>query len=163
MRGAIRLRAHEPDRAIEDFARAIQLNPNDGLAYNNRGVAYQSQAASQTDAQQRAATLSRAIDDYEQAARLDPENAAIHYNLGLVYAETPELAAPTVPPTAKSRTVAKPFHRALDEFTEAIRLNPNDADFYHNRGRLYGQLGDEVKSRADLSLAQHLRAALSNE
>jgi tetratricopeptide (TPR) repeat protein len=31
---------HKQDRAIADYTKAIEIDPNDGLDYNNRGDAY---------------------------------------------------------------------------------------------------------------------------
>jgi tetratricopeptide (TPR) repeat protein len=39
-RGLAYNRKGQPDRAIEDYDQAIQLNPNYALAFYNRGVAY---------------------------------------------------------------------------------------------------------------------------
>ena len=47
-------------RAIADFDRSIELNPNDASAYNNRGVAYGLQG-----------THDRAIKDFNRAIELN--------------------------------------------------------------------------------------------
>jgi tetratricopeptide (TPR) repeat protein len=40
-RGAVHYFLHEYELAIQDFNRAIELNPEYERAYNNRGLAYQ--------------------------------------------------------------------------------------------------------------------------
>ena len=51
----------EYGRAILDYGKALQLDPDDAFAYNNRGVAYGNLGE-----------YRRAIEDYDQALRLDP-------------------------------------------------------------------------------------------
>ena len=48
------------------------------------------------------------------------------------------------------------YDQAIADFTEAIRLDPDNADIYHDRGLAYGKKGDESKSQADLSKAKEL-------
>ena len=66
--------------AIENFTKAIDLNPNYVEAYYNRGAAYN--ANSEFD---------RAIEDYSEALKLKPKVAEVHYNRGTVYDKKGEL------------------------------------------------------------------------
>jgi len=52
------------ERSIEDYDKAIDLDPNDAAAYNNRGFSYR-----------RLGQNERAIEDYDEAIKLDPDNA----------------------------------------------------------------------------------------
>ena len=52
--------------SIDDFARAIELDPNDAHAYGNRGNFYRDLGQHQ-----------RAIEDYDKAIELDPNDAEI--------------------------------------------------------------------------------------
>ena len=61
----------EYDRAIEDFTKAIELNPNYAIAYNNRGRVYSDKGE-----------IDRAIEDYNTAIELKPELAEAYYNRG---------------------------------------------------------------------------------
>ena len=45
---------------------------------------------------------------------------------------------------------------AIASNTEAIRLNPDSAEAYYNRGLTYGKKGDEVQAQADLAKAKEL-------
>ena len=66
--------------AIQDYDKAIELNPNSAYAYNNRGYA---KFQLQEDYQ--------AIEDYDKAIELDPNYAqAYHYNRGVAKAEFKE-------------------------------------------------------------------------
>ena len=63
------------DRAIEDFNKAISINPNYAGAYNNRGNAYYKKGQ-----------YDRAIEDYNKAIALDPNDALAYTNRGAAYA-----------------------------------------------------------------------------
>src|SRR5262249_40410953 len=52
-----------------DYDQAIELNPNNGNAYNNRGSAWEAKG-----------DLGRAIADYSQAVERDPNNAHAWFN-----------------------------------------------------------------------------------
>lgn len=43
------------------------------------------------------------------------------------------------------------FDHALADFTEAIRLNPAEADAYAKRGHIYGKQGRYAEAIADFS------------
>jgi tetratricopeptide (TPR) repeat protein len=45
---------------------------------------------------------------------------------------------------------------AITDYNEAIRLNPNYADAYNNRGNTYQNLGDKQKALVDLREASRL-------
>src|SRR5215468_7910337 len=51
------------DDAIAACSRLLQRNPNNAIAYSNRGLAYNLNGE-----------YDRALSDYDQAARLDPNN-----------------------------------------------------------------------------------------
>ena len=57
--------AAEMDRKIEEYSKAIALDPQDAVAYYNRGIAYYDKG-----------DLDRAIADYDQAIALDPQDVA---------------------------------------------------------------------------------------
>ena len=50
------------------------------------------------------------------------------------------------------------YDRAIDDYNQALQLNPNDTEAYNNRGIVYGAKGDKQKAIADfqtcLKLAQ---------
>jgi hypothetical protein len=68
------------DLAIEEYSKAIALDPQDAFAYYNRGYIYR----------QHKRDYDRAIDDFDQAIALDPEsanfNANVYFNRGKAYA-----------------------------------------------------------------------------
>ena len=60
----------QDQRAIEDYDKAIELDPNDAEAYSDRGSSYH-----------RLGQNERAIEDYDEAIKLDPDNAEAYNEL----------------------------------------------------------------------------------
>lgn len=52
----------------------------------------------------------------------------------------------------------KQYQMALRELTEAIRLSPDYAQAYLNRGRTWQALGNQSAAQSDLAKAQELNA-----
>ena len=48
------------------------------------------------------------------------------------------------------------YERAIQDFTEAIRLNPQDAEAYYVRGLIYGELGKSDEAARDFAKAKEL-------
>jgi tetratricopeptide (TPR) repeat protein len=140
--------------AIAEYDKALHLDPNFSLAYNNRGAAYanlgQFQRAIQDydeslrlDLQNNVAYNNRgaayadlgqfqqAIQDYDEAIRLNPQDAKAYFNRGNAYYDLDQL------------------ERAIQDYDEAIRLNPQDAKAYFNRGVAYKKLGRKAEAIAD--------------
>ena len=49
------------------------------------------------------------------------------------------------------------YDKAISDYTEAIRLNPNDALAYNNRGAAYRRRGNLAKAKADFLMANRLK------
>ena len=75
-RGRVYLQQDDNDRAIADFTKAIELDPEGANAYNHRGVAY----AGKLD-------FDRAIADFDKAIQLDPLLNNAHYNRGVAFSK----------------------------------------------------------------------------
>ena len=152
----------QKERAIADYNKAIQLNPNDADAYNNRGNAYfylgQHERAikdytksielnnselhlpynNRGNAYSDLGQHERAIADYNKAIQLNPNYAKAYYNRGIAYALTGN------------------FNQALNDVNKAIQLEPNNANNYQLRGMIYQALGDNAKAQADFAKAKQL-------
>ncbi|NER26918.1 MAG: tetratricopeptide repeat protein, partial [Symploca sp. SIO1C4] len=105
---------------INSYQQAIQLNPNDAVAYYNLGIALRQQGK-----------LDEEIDSYQQAIQLNPNYANAYNNLGVALSEQGKL------------------DQAIDSYQQAIKLNPNDADAYNNLGialRQQGKLDQAIDS-----------------
>jgi tetratricopeptide (TPR) repeat protein len=112
-RGAAYRSKGDPERAIEDFNRAIALNPKHAKAYNNRGFAYYDKGQ-----------IDQAIKDFDKAIALDPKFAIAYNNRGVAYhgKESPD--------------------RAIEDFDRAIEFDPKYTKAYYNRGLAYDSKGD---------------------
>lgn len=63
----------EAEKAVADYAKALELNPKDAVAHNNRGLVYHEQGE-----------LDKALADYSMAITLDPSNPTFYENRALV-------------------------------------------------------------------------------
>ncbi|MDR1346049.1 MAG: tetratricopeptide repeat protein [Bacteroidales bacterium] len=116
------------DKAIEDYNKAIELNPDDANAYNNRGNAY----ALKCD-------YDKAIEDYNKSIELEPGLAEVYNNRGNIYAEKGD------------------YDHAIEDYNKTITLNPDIADAHNNRGTAYGKKGDYDKAIEDYNKAIKLK------
>ncbi len=66
---------HQPQKSIDAYARALELNPNDANVLTDQGVMYRAVGA-----------YDKAVANFEKANRLDPNHLQSLYNLGVVYA-----------------------------------------------------------------------------
>lgn len=110
------------------WTRAVQLDPANYIAFNNRGVFLKEQKGD----------LTRALADYNKAIELDPENEGCYYNRGLLYEQQGNLAG------------------AIADYSSVIRLNPGHAKAYNNRGVLRNSRGDLAGAMADFNTAIRL-------
>ncbi len=93
------------EEALEAYNRAIQLAPNDALAYHNKGYAL--------DDLKR---YEEALEAYTRAIELDPNDAVTYYNKGYTLRNL------------------KRYEEALEAYTRALELDPNDAVTYYHKG-----------------------------
>ena len=113
--------------AITHYTAAIELNPENVRAYNNRGIAYR-----------RIGNLDAAIADYSRAIYLNPENARAYNNRGVAYRHRGD------------------FDAAIVDYSRAIELNPKNAGAYCNRGEAWLHLKEWEKAKADLTTAKDM-------
>ena len=146
------------EKAIAEFSKAIDLNPNLARAYGSRGDAYSSEGQ-----------FDRAIADYTVAIELDPNNDTAYLNRGNAYDEKGEYnnaiadytSAITLNPRLEdaynNRGVVynetHNYNRAIADYTRAIELAPNDSEAYYNRGRTYDNKGEYDNAMTDYNTA----------
>lgn len=118
----------EYDEAIEDYGRAIQLNPSYTAAYFNRA-----------EVRYVRGEYDDAIEDYSHAIALKPDYAGAYNNRGIAYQAKQEI------------------DKALADFGTAIRLDPYDAVTLANRGTIYAAIGEFDRAVADFSSAIALK------
>jgi len=122
--GTSHYNAKEYQKALTDYDRAIQLDPQDADAYYNRGLVYYNLKEYQ-----------KAIADYDRALQLNPQHVGAYYNRGLVYDDLKE------------------YQKAISDYDRVIQLAPQDADTYNNRGNAYRELKEYQKAISDYDRA----------
>ncbi len=107
-------------QAARHFSMAIDLKPDYGAAYLNRGDIFLATAQYEL-----------AIQDFTWAVEQEPENAIMRWRLG------------------RARLGLRRYEEAMEDFSEAIRLDPSDPHGYHGRGQVYHVLGKLREALAD--------------
>jgi tetratricopeptide (TPR) repeat protein len=161
-RGAAYSAKNDYAAAIADYTEAIRLNPTLASAYYNRGIC-----------RKELGELDEAIADYQTAARYAPDDPTIYNNLGIVYSlkgdalqavvnfsrsillKNPEMHLPYFN-RANVQFDQQNYQTAIEDYSEAIRHNPQFASAYLSRGAAYYHLGDLPAAIADYEAYLHL-------
>lgn len=119
---------NQPERALTDFNRAVELSPKRAAAYSQRALT-----------RVRLKDFDRAIADYNTAIELDPRSSSFVNDRGVAYMDL------------------KDYARAIADFDQAIVLDARYPLPYNNRARAH-VLGnnDHVRAIADLDRAIEL-------
>lgn len=86
----------QPEQAIKEFKKAVEIAPNYADAHYNLGAVYQNRGL-----------LDKAVSEYRYALNVLPDSADAYYNLGVIY------------------TQLGFFEEAISAFKEALRINPD--------------------------------------
>ena len=143
--GAELLSQGNMDDALEEFQKAVELNPKDPVAQRN--VAY---------VLDRQGKVEEAIDAYKQAIELDPKNLLAYNNLGVLYdkegkydeaiwqLENALSVNPSDPTTLKNLENAKKSKAVMQErenqlaaLRREVDIQPENALALYKLGRLY--------------------------
>jgi len=137
--------------ALQDFSRAIEMNPRHAPAY----IARANLLRSQND-------LSAAMADLDQAIRLNPENAQSFHARGLIHQRNgdharavsdfenaidrdPFVAAP-YQARGQSLVVLGRHDAAIEDFNAALNVNNQNSDAWAGLGLAYERKGDRAKA-----------------
>ena len=101
--------------AIEDYTKAIEINPRDADAFFNRAILKEEILKD----------YKGALSDYAQTIKINSKYADAYYNRGLLKVE-----------------ILKDNNGALFDFTQVININSKDADAYWNRSIVKENIGD---------------------
>lgn len=148
--GLVRYQIKDYEGAVADFTEVIRINPNDALAYRNRaGIRYFLK-----DHQ-------GSIEDYTQAIKINPQIDDANFH---IIASKEEL-------TSFEQNLAQindyynlgntnytqgNYQEAIIDYTQAIKVNYNDADAYFQRGNVYYHQGNKQKANEDFQKAADL-------
>ena len=112
--------------AMEDYTRAIELNPNHTSGYKNRaGLKHE------------LGDYTGAVDDYNQVIKLKPDDAVAYNHRG------------------KSKSELGDHADAIADYDKAIELNPKYDVAYHNRGLAKEALGQHQAAQSDFEKARN--------
>ena len=121
------MNAKNYEDAIKCYDKAIELNPNGTVAYNNKG-----------NVLEKMQKYEDAIKCYDKVIELNPNGTAAYNNKGVVL-----------------KTMQK-YEDAIKCYDKAIELNPNSALYYCNRGVVYHSLNIYNKALEDFDQASYL-------
>jgi len=138
----------EPDDAIADLGKAIELDPTNAEHYSGRASIYSTLADYYWDKadyywyqdegqlyEEAVINLldsnSKAIADFTKVIELAPERVEVYFRRGQCYAGNGD------------------YVRAVTDFTKAIELGREDWSVYFNRACAYKELGDKKKAISD--------------
>lgn len=146
-RGFVNLNTGNLEKAIVDLDKVIKINPQVPAAFFLRGVAYTNKG-----------NLDKALSDFDKAIDLNPKYAEAYANRGLVTAfkaKSEQASADPSSPKAfvnigTTYTDKKAIEKALADCAKAIEINPNYADAYINRIRIYTLSRDFGKARQEI-------------
>lgn len=117
----------EYETAIEDFTRAIEIDPEYALAYSRRGLTYYDLGE-----------YEQAIADYTRAIELDPKDIFYYTDRGNAYRELGE------------------YEQAIADYNRAIEVEPTSGWAYVSRGNIYKELGEYEQAIAEYDYAIEL-------
>lgn len=120
-RGIARHSLGQSDRAIDDYNRALELNPSDSYALYNRGLLYLEGEQYQF-----------AIEDFGQSLKLRPDNTEGYEQRAQAYAATGVLV------------------EAIADITRVLHDRPRDESMLVWRANLYAERGDLAAAERDL-------------
>ncbi len=132
---------YDPDRAIADFTRAIELKPDDTGAHYLRGIALD-----------RKGSLDRAITDTTEALRLDPDGKLMPQSPSLMTARAYYIRG-------RAHAARGETDSAVIEYAKAIKLDPESVPALEGRANVYDKLGRHDLADGDRAAARRLPAA----
>lgn len=117
----------KPTEAIEDFSRAIELQPDLRDAYKFRGSLYA-----------QSGQLDLAMNDLNTYLRYDSTDLVTWNNLAMIHMQLGQ------------------YESSITAFNKVIDLKPEAAISYFNRSKIYELMGEHEKSKEDLLRAERL-------
>ncbi|MGK4199346.1 tetratricopeptide repeat protein [Fusobacterium sp. HC1336] len=146
------------NKAIGNYSKAIELDPNNVNAYLNRGLIYE-----------KLKKYDKSLEDLNKAIELDPNNANSYLNLGLIYERMCsytealkylEKSIKLNPNNEKAYLMKasiyikqREYEAAIKEYDKAIKINPTNSTTYFNRGLIYGALNNTKQAIEEYSKA----------
>lgn len=142
--------------ALSDFNQALQLNPNYTQAYLNRG-----------STRLLLGDNDGSIQDFDQALRLDEPAAKAFFSqivptlsddLNTIEDEDQQIAKGLVIQGYRRYELGE-YQAALNAYTQALELDPNNVEAYNRRSTVRSALGDYQGALEDIEKAKNLSVA----
>ncbi|MBP9854058.1 MAG: tetratricopeptide repeat protein [Candidatus Omnitrophica bacterium] len=118
------LKNNDLNPALQNFSKAIDINPNYFDAYNNRSQVYLEQGK-----------LDKAFYDINQAIKIDEQRAEAYLNRGMIIRQMGQ------------------YNLAIKDLNRAIELDSKNHVYYTNRALTYGNLAQYDSALKDLNQA----------
>ena len=134
-RGTLHKKKGDFERALADYTKAIEIDPNYDEPHNQRCWL---RATANRD-------LPLALGDCDRAIAIDPEDADYVNSRGLVYLRLDRL------------------DDAIADYDTALRLKPKLAGSLYGRGLAKQRKGDQAGGEADIAAAKAIKADIAEE
>ncbi len=147
---------NEPQKAINDYNKAISIDPELSISFVNRGVLLM-------DNQQ----YNEALQDFNKALELFPEHATAFVNRGIInnrqgnkiQAMQDYNSAISLNPLMEEAYINRgvlhqengAYTKSVEDFTHALTINPDNALTYSNRGLSNARNGNKQAALADFN------------
>ncbi len=115
---------NEPDKAIEEYSKALKISREDATTYGGIGRAYFQKG-----------NFEKAFEYFQKGIVLATEKASFHNFMGLIYQEQ------------------RKWNPALEEFRRAISSEPKDPKYPNNLGILFNKMGKPEDASREFSKA----------
>src|SRR5215472_3495978 len=119
----------QSSQAIDEFKKALEIDPNNSLIYSEMAESYL-----------RNNRVGDASDNANKAIQLDRDNIEAHKLLSTIYLQMISRANAQKPPTLDT------INSAIHEFEEIVRIDPTERQSFLMLGRLYQIKGDRDKA-----------------
>jgi tetratricopeptide (TPR) repeat protein len=114
-------------KALEDYNKALELDPKVEWAYNNRAAVY-------TELKQ----YDKALENYNEALEINPQAEWVYHSRFHLHQELNQ------------------YDKAIEGLNKMIELNPKNSWQYIQRGVLYEKLGESEKAEQDYAKVAEL-------
>lgn len=136
------------DQAIEEYIKALEINPQDSVLHYNVGTAFQAKE-----------DFEHAGKAYKKSLELDPKNEKAKSGLESLVKEENTKKVKELITRALELQNSGNNQEAITTYLAAISIDPSDASIYYNLGTAYQALGDlnnailQYQKAADLDKA----------
>jgi tetratricopeptide (TPR) repeat protein len=146
---------------VESFTKSIELNPNQSLAYYNRGYAYM-----------KLDQISLAIQDLQKSIELDDLNKRAHLNLGKCYTlinqESKAISeykksisidsnySPAYYNLGISYDYNEEYQASIENYNRAVMIEPDRSEYYFNRGLVKQKISNLEGALSDFNISAQM-------